>query len=99
MAPHVYHVDGDVILDKVEDGAAHLTQVSQATLQADAENERRNTVMQSQWDRAMCREFKIPDKYQSVACLIVRWDDELDKDLNCRAEVRTTVRRAVQRSG
>ena len=35
----------------------------------------------------MHEQYQVSDRYSHVAALIVRWDDELDKDLNCKHEV------------
>lgn len=42
--------------------------------------------MQDAWDRAIRKEFQKPDYYDHVAALIVRWSDEVDRDLSCREE-------------
>ena len=38
-----------------------------------------NMKMQTWWNRAMCREMKIPEGYQSVAVLMIKWTRELDQ--------------------
>lgn len=43
--------------------------------------------MRAAWDRVISRELRFPGTYQHVAVLIIRWDDALDMDLRCGAEV------------
>ena len=38
-----------------------------------------NSKMQVWWNRAMCNEMKIPEGYQNVAVLIIKWCKELDE--------------------
>lgn len=55
----------------------------------DKENvvETQNALMRQHWNKAMHKELGSPDRYQSVAVLIVRWVEALDKDLQCWKEV------------
>lgn len=43
--------------------------------------------MESVWRREMCHQFKIADRYSHVAAVIIRWADDLEKDLHCANEV------------
>jgi hypothetical protein len=38
-----------------------------------------NSEMQMWWNRTMCNEMSIPQGYQNVAVLIIRWAEELDE--------------------
>lgn len=49
--------------------------------------QRQGSRMETIWKRTMNQHYQVSDRYNSVAALIVRWDDELDKDLNCKHEV------------
>ena len=51
------------------------------------ELEKESSRMENVWNRTMHQQYQISDRYNHVAALIVRWDDELDKDLNCKYEV------------
>ncbi|OCL11249.1 hypothetical protein AOQ84DRAFT_229708 [Glonium stellatum] len=42
--------------------------------------------MQLQWNEAICRNMNLPEGYQKIAVLIIKWCKELD-ELNCAAEV------------
>jgi hypothetical protein len=46
---------------------------------ANVVTEEDNAMMQVWWNRAMCDEMKIPDGYQNVAVLIIKWKEELDQ--------------------
>ena len=46
-----------------------------------------NSKMQVWFHKAMCDELKIPEGYQHVAVLIIKWAEELD-ELKCAEEVR-----------
>jgi len=46
-----------------------------------------NDSMREHWNETVCKEFDLPDHYQSVAVLLIHWTERLDRDLNCRAEV------------
>jgi hypothetical protein len=48
-----------------------------------------NDNMRQHWNDIVCREFDLPDHYQSVAVLLIHWAERLDQDLNCRGEVST----------
>lgn len=45
-----------------------------------------NSRMQVCWNQAMCKEMEIPEGYQSVAVLIIKWCKELDQ-LKSESEV------------
>src|SRR5215471_13947184 len=45
-----------------------------------------NSKMQVWWNKAMCDEMEIPEGYQNVAVLIIKWIEELD-ELKTGAEV------------
>ncbi|MCJ1379747.1 hypothetical protein MMC17_002850 [Xylographa soralifera] len=45
-----------------------------------------NSRMRMCWNKAMCGEMKIPEGYQNIAVLIVKWNNEIDQ-LNSAAEV------------
>lgn len=49
--------------------------------------DRANDAMRQHWNSTVCEEFDIPDRYQSVAVLLIHWADWLDTTLKCRAEV------------
>lgn len=49
--------------------------------------QRQGSRMETAWKRTMNQQYQVSDRYNSVAALIVRWDDDLDKDLNCKYEV------------
>lgn len=38
-----------------------------------------NSKMQVCWNRAMCKEMHIPEGYQNIAVLIIKWTEELDQ--------------------
>jgi hypothetical protein len=38
-----------------------------------------NSKMQVWWNKTMCDEMKIPEGYQNVAVLIIKWTEELDE--------------------
>ena len=42
--------------------------------------------MQLQWNEAKCKNMDLPEGYQTVAVLIIKWCEELD-ELNCAGEV------------
>jgi hypothetical protein len=44
--------------------------------------------MQLWWDEAIARNMDLPDGYQKVSVLLIKWDDELD-ELKTRQEVNT----------
>ncbi|MCJ1393263.1 hypothetical protein MMC18_006135 [Xylographa bjoerkii] len=44
--------------------------------------------MRTQWNKVMCREMEVPQGYQNVAVLIIKWCKELD-ELNSADEVET----------
>jgi len=54
------------------------------------EIEKQNSSLRQCFDRVMCKELGVPDRYQSVAVLIVRWAQHLDEDLGCHEEVSQT---------
>jgi len=41
--------------------------------------EQQNSRMSLQWHKAMCREMGIPEGYQYISVLILKWIDELDQ--------------------
>ena len=45
----------------------------------DGVTDEENSRMQVWWNRAMCEEMKIPEGYQNVAVLIIKWTEELDQ--------------------
>lgn len=45
-----------------------------------------NSKMQICWNQAMCKEMQIPEGYEKVAVLILKWNKELDQ-LNSESEV------------
>lgn len=47
----------------------------------------RNDAMRHHWEKAVCQELGVPDRYSKVAALMIRWDNEFDKDLRCETEV------------
>lgn len=49
-------------------------------------SEEENSKMQIRWNKAMCEEMKIPQGYQNIAVLIIKWADEIDQ-LKCAKEV------------
>lgn len=56
-------------------------------LVADHELQKQTKHMQSCWDRAVCKELEVVDRYTKVAVLIIHWVAELDTDLGCGQEV------------
>ena len=42
--------------------------------------------MQLQWNEGICKNMNLPEGYQKIAVLIIKWGKELD-ELNCAAEV------------
>jgi hypothetical protein len=55
--------------------------------------EKQNARMRMHWDDSTCRELEISNRYSRVACLLIQWHDDLDKDLQCSGEVTTCVPR------
>ncbi|KAI5369286.1 hypothetical protein Slin15195_G001620 [Septoria linicola] len=49
--------------------------------------ETQDSQMRQHWDKVVCKQMGIPDTYQKVAVLMVRWDNMLDEDLKCEKEV------------
>lgn len=52
----------------------------------DKDAQQRSEEMQRWWDEAIRRNMNLPDGYQNVAVLMIKWADELD-ELKTRAEV------------
>ncbi|KAK3725215.1 hypothetical protein LTR37_000726 [Vermiconidia calcicola] len=52
-----------------------------------AQVEKDSSRMETVWKRTMHQQYQVSDRYDHVAALIVRWDDELDRDLQCKHEV------------
>lgn len=48
------------------------------------------------WQNTMCRNWKIPNGYQNVAVLLIRWDDSVD-ELNCADQVSLLLCRSNRR--
>jgi hypothetical protein len=55
-------------------------------LALDLVTEDENSKMQIRWNKVMCEEMKIPQGYQNIAVLIVKWAEEIDQ-LKCAKEV------------
>lgn len=55
----------------------------------DVANQKRAADMQMWWEKAYTKNIDLPDGYQNVAVLLVKWEDELD-ELNTRDEVRSS---------
>lgn len=49
--------------------------------------QKQDSRMRLEFERVMYKELGIPDRYQNVAVLIVRWENDLDKELKCWREV------------
>lgn len=54
---------------------------------ADAVSDEDDTKMRLCWEGTMCKVMKIPEGYQDVAVLIVKWNERLD-ELKTKPEVR-----------
>ena len=53
--------------------------------------QRADSAMRQHWKNAVCKEFKVPSHYQSVAVLLIHWAKRFDEQLQCGAEVRPNV--------
>jgi predicted protein tyrosine phosphatase len=51
----------------------------------DVANQKRAAEMQMWWEKAYAKNIDLPDGYQNVAVLLIKWEDELD-ELNTREE-------------
>jgi hypothetical protein len=51
----------------------------------DVANQKRAAEMQMWWEKAYAKNIDLPDGYQNVAVLLIKWEDELD-ELNTRDE-------------
>lgn len=51
-----------------------------------------NSKMMSHWNTVMCGEMKVPQGYQNVAVLIIKWNEDLD-ELKSADEVGHTIRK------
>jgi hypothetical protein len=89
----IFHTD--IRISSIEDVPRDGTQPSQdpkpteepSPCVEDEEGREHAAEMQVWWDESIRRYMNLPDGYQRVAVLIIKWDDELD-DLKTRDEVR-----------
>lgn len=49
----------------------------------------RNEAMRHHWNAAVCQELGVSDRYERVSVLLIRWDNQFDRDLKCAKEVST----------
>jgi hypothetical protein len=57
-----------------------------------------NSKMQVCWNETMCKEMNIPEGYQNVAVLIIKWTEELDQLKSGREVSKIVVTRPRSRS-
>lgn len=87
----VFHAD--IRIESIEDAPradAAASQGSRLIEQSslspeEAANQEKAAEMQMWWDESISRFMNLPDGYQKVAVLLVKWDDGLD-ELKTRAE-------------
>jgi hypothetical protein len=95
MSPKEFdvHLDAHVSNVHIEQNKAFLNQLAiEATgghIESSPEDHPDEEVdgLKAAFDKIACQELATPYEYSSVAVLIVRWADYLDRDLNCRPEV------------
>lgn len=93
----VFHLKTQI--ESVEDAPGHSSNTTggaQLVIEnagpQDAAQQKHAAEMQMWWDEAIVRNMDLPEGYEKVAVLLVKWDDELD-DLKTRAEVRISASR------
>ena len=93
ISDKVIHARADIRIESIENAPQDYTVALQSpklveqdsqSLEDAAEKERA-AEMQVWWDEAISRNMNLPDGYQSVAVLLIKWDDELD-ELKTRKE-------------
>ncbi|KAF2799523.1 hypothetical protein K505DRAFT_230897 [Melanomma pulvis-pyrius CBS 109.77] len=86
-------IHADIRIESIEDVPTQVESAPQATplieqnsaTPEDVANQERAAEMQMWWDEAIAKNMDLPDGYQKVAVLLVKWEDALD-ELKTRAE-------------
>ena len=73
--------------DAVRNAPPQHLNTSPGEMEKDKVVQTQDSRMRQHWDKVMCKELDIPDRYHHVAILIIRWVKELDLDLQCGGEV------------
>jgi hypothetical protein len=91
LAETVFHTDIRItgIENAGREGGVNRLVTTKSTPEEEGTQERA-AEMQMWWDSAIIEAMGLPDGYQHVAVLLIRWEDRLD-DLNTREEVRRLV--------
>lgn len=85
----VFHPDIQGIqITSIEDASIKITEASQKRSRAldDTVNEEHAAEMRMWWEEAIAKDMDMPDGYQRVSVLLIKWADELD-ELKTREEV------------
>lgn len=89
MASGVQRTGG--VLHIRTDTVAELSRSRSQSFSSDVDTyeavQKEDSRMRQTWDKVMCKEMGIPDRYQHVAVLIVRWVKGLDPHMDCEEEV------------
>jgi len=82
---HLVEISGSVLVQdppssKSSDRVSNNPGVPQGTsANGIAVGEDENARMKTCWGRAMCQEMEIPEGYQKIAVLIIKWSEHLDQ--------------------
>lgn len=89
MSAHITNV-ADAMVQRRQDALPQepppLTSFT-SEMEKDVVAEKRDLRMRQCFEKVMCEQLDIPNSYSSVACLIIRWKEELDQQLRCWEEV------------
>ncbi|KAF2732832.1 hypothetical protein EJ04DRAFT_303169 [Polyplosphaeria fusca] len=86
LSDHVIHTRADIRITGIESASLDGQRlVTTKASREDVQHQERAAQMQSWWDSEITKAMDLPDGYQHVAVLLIKWTDELD-ELDTREE-------------
>jgi hypothetical protein len=78
------------VAQAIETSSADVLPDRRTSVAADAAEKQRADEMRMWWNEAIAKNMNLPEGYEQVSVLIIKWADELD-ELKTRAEVCTEL--------